>query len=506
MPTEDEIRLRLKEDFHYYARACLKIKEKSEEESGKIIPFILNSAQRYIHSKLEEQLKKIGKVRAIILKGRQQGCSTYIEGRFFWKVTHKEGIQAFILTQDSKATRNLFRMAQIYYENCPDPVKPRIGKQNEEELTFPDLLSGYKVGTARTKAEGRSSTLQLFHGSEVSHWPNASLHAGGILQAVPRAKGTEVILESTANGIGNYFHTQWKKAILKKGEYIPIFIPWFWQDEYKEVIPEGFAITPEEEEIRKLYNLSLEQLMWRRIKIEELDANEMSGEKMFMQEYPCTPAEAFQSTSGDSFISSNSVMKARQSDYNKPYGPKLIGVDPAGPGKDRTSIIFRQGRVVYNLKSFNEPDTMKTTGIIHKLIREENPDKVLIDVIGIGAGIVDRLKELGYSGIVKGINAGGSPYNAEKYKNIRAEMWGVMKEWFMDEPCSIPDEDSLHEDLCCVGYSYTSNTQIILEKKDEIKKRHRSPDEADALALTFSFPCVDNSVNIRKLLNPSIKI
>jgi len=71
MPTEDEIRLKLKEDFHYYARSCLKIRLKS----GKVIPFILNSAQRYIHEKLEEQYKKTGKVRAVILKGRQQGCS-----------------------------------------------------------------------------------------------------------------------------------------------------------------------------------------------------------------------------------------------------------------------------------------------------------------------------------------------------------------------------------------------------------------------------------------------
>ncbi len=502
MPTEDEIRIRLKEDFHYYACACLRIRLKS----GKVIPFILNSAQRFIHDKIEEQYKKTGKVRAVILKGRQQGCSTYVEGRFYWKVTHSEGLRAFILTHDQEATNNLFEMAQRYHENCPELFRPTVGTQNAKELDFPNLDSGYKVGTAGTRGVGRSSTLQLFHGSEVAFWPNADDHAKGILQAVPGAKGTEIILESTAHGLGNYFHEQWKSSLQKDSEYIPIFIPWFWQEEYKEPVPKVFAITPEEEELIKIYKLSLEQLVWRRKKIKELTSKGMMGDKAFMQEYPCTPVEAFQSTSGDSFIPSNLVMKARNSDYNKPYGMKYMGVDPAGPGKDKTAIIFRHGRVAYKLLSFHEDDLMKTTGIISKLIKEENPDKVLIDVIGIGAGVVDRLKELGYGHTVKGINAGGTPYNAEKYKNVRAEMWGNIKEWLMDEPCSLPDEESLHEDLCAPTYYYDSNTRMLIEKKDEIKKRHRSPDEADALALTFAFPCVDNSVNIKKLLNPSIKI
>src|SRR4051812_3376766 len=91
---EAAIRLRLKTDFAHYAEKCLKIRTKG----GRIRPFILNTAQRHVHAVLEGQLAATGRVRAVILKGRQQGCSTYVQGRFYWKVTHGDGLRAFILT------------------------------------------------------------------------------------------------------------------------------------------------------------------------------------------------------------------------------------------------------------------------------------------------------------------------------------------------------------------------------------------------------------------------
>lgn len=104
-------------------------------------------------------------------------------------------------------------MAQRYHDNCPDEFKPHTGASNANELIFDLLDSGYKIGTAGNKAVGRSSTIQLFHGSEVAYWPNAEQHAAGILQAVPSEPGTEVWLESTANGENDYFHQQWRMAV-----------------------------------------------------------------------------------------------------------------------------------------------------------------------------------------------------------------------------------------------------------------------------------------------------
>ena len=195
---------------------------------------MLNKAQRYIHDCIEQQRSETGQVRAIILKGRQQGVSTYVEGRFYWQTTHRKGVRAFILTHEADSTSALFEMVERYHESAPRFVKPSTGASNQKELSFDELDSGYKVGTAGNKSVGRGTTLQYFHGSEVAYWPNAAEHAKGILQAVPDEQNTEVILESTANGVGNYFYQQWQQAEAGISPFQAIFVPWYWQDEYRK--------------------------------------------------------------------------------------------------------------------------------------------------------------------------------------------------------------------------------------------------------------------------------
>lgn len=181
-------------------------------------------------------------------------------------------------------------------------------------------------------------------------------------------------------------------------------------------------------------------------------------------------------------------MRARKTTAEA-YGPLLIGVDPARFGDDRTSIWFRQGRRNFNVKSYVKKDTMEVTGIINTLIQEHNPAKVFVDIGGLGAGIIDRCKELGLSHIVVGVNAGSSPLNSNKYFNKRAEMWGLALEYLQDEPVELPDMDSVHADLCAPRYSFDSKSRLVIEKKEDMKKRGlRSPDEADAFCLTFAYP------------------
>lgn len=482
---ERAIRQRLKDDFEHFSAKCLKIRSKD----GKIQPFSLNRAQLYIHAQLEAQKRETGKVRAIILKGRQQGCSTLIGGRFYHQVIHRYGTQAFILTHAMDATQNLYKMAQRYYENTPTLIKPEVTTSNAKELIFGRLDSGYKLGTAENQATGRSATIQLLHGSEVAFWAHANEHAKGIFQAVPNAPGTEIILESTANGVGNFFHQTWQKAEAKESDFIAIFVPWFWQDEYQLKTPEGFTLTMQEEQLQSQYNLTPEQIYWRRIKITEFSVNGIDGEKSFMQEYPCNSAEAFQLSGEDAFIDTEIVLNARKSTHNDMFGPLLLGVDPARFGSDRTAIIRRQGRVAFGLETHVKKDTMEVTGLVHRIIMNEKPVKVFVDVGGLGAGIVDRLKELGHGEIVVGVNAGSSPLDMYKYKNKRSEMWAELKSWLLDVPCKIPDSDELHSDICNIRYRFDSNSRLIMEKKEEMKKRGiRSSDCADALCLTFAQP------------------
>jgi hypothetical protein len=481
---DQSIRQKLKDDFIHYASKCLKIRTKS----GSVEPFTLNKAQKYIHAKLEEQKSLTGKVRALILKGRQQGCSTYVGGRFYHKVSHNFGMQAFILTHALDATQNLYKMAQRYYENTPEVVKPQVTTSNSKELIFGLLDSGYKLGTAENKAVGRSATIQLLHGSEIGFWNNAAEHAKGIMQAVPSASGTEIILESTANGVGNFFHQQWQQAESGLSDYIAIFVPWFWQDEYTRAIDESFAPTGDEDDLMLHHGLSVNQIAWRRYKIAEFAINGIDGNKAFMQEYPCTSVEAFQTTGEDTYISSELIMQARKAEAEK-YGKLVIGVDPARFGDDRTAIIRRQGRVAYGIETYVKKDTMEVVGIVNTIIEQENPFKVFVDVGGLGAGVVDRLKELGHKDLIVAVNAGAKALDAKKYYNKRAEMWGLYRQWLLDEPCQIPDNDALHADSCGIRYKVDSNSRLVMEQKAEMKKRGvRSSDCADALCLTFAYP------------------
>lgn len=471
--------------FPEYAAANLRIRTKV----GEVRPFVLNRAQEYIHRRLEAQLAHTGRVRALILKGRQQGCSTYVGGRFYKQTTTRNGIRSFILTHEDAATQNLFEMVNRYHEHSDPAIRPVTSAENAKELFFSELDSGYKVGTAGTKGVGRSSTVQLFHGSEVAFWPNAESHAAGVLQAVPDTAGTEIILESTANGVGNFFHAKWKQAEAGDGDFIAIFVPWFWQDEYRKPVPPGFALDEEEREYARLYGLDVEQMAWRRNKIAELkDAS------LFKQEYPATAAEAFQVSGHDGLIKPELVVRARKNHIEDTgYGPLVIGFDPAWTGGDRHAMAWRRGRKVLKLEARTHLDTMQAAGWAKQVIDRDNPRRFFIDVGGVGAGVYDRLREMGYSRIVRPVNFGSAPMEPGGPEgggpvNRRAEIWLKSREWLEDPAgADIPDDDALQADACGPGYKYDSNTRLLLEKKEDMRRRGvPSPDLWDAVALTFA--------------------
>lgn len=492
---EKRIRQRLRDDFPHYAAKCLRIRPKDPRAGNQ--PFNLNEAQRYLHGRLEAQRERTGKVRALVLKGRQQGVSTYIGGRFYWRTTHSKGVRCFILTHEQDATDNLFGMVDRYHEHCPALVKPSTGAANAKELSFDRLESGYAVGTAGTKAVGRSQTIQLFHGSEVAFWPNATTHFSGVVQAVPDLPGTEIVLESTANGMGGEFHERWQQAERGEGDYQAIFIPWYWQEEYRRDVPEGFSLDDEERKYQQAYGLTLGQMAWRRNKIVEL-----KDPLLFKQEYPATAAEAFQMSGHDSYIPGDLVLRARKN-VCEGIGPLVIGYDPAWKGSDRHVMAYRRGRKVYKIDVRSKLDTMQGAGWAKQVIDTERPARLFIDVGGVGAGVYDRLVEMGYGDVVRAINFGSAPLEPQPvdergrpkggYLNRRAEIWGKSKDW-LDDPAGVdvPDSDTLQADACAPGYKYDSLTRVVLESKEDIRKRGLpSPDEWDAVALTFAEPVID---------------
>ena len=491
-PEQREQLVSWKASYPHFAADCLKLKTKA----GLIEPFKFNSAQQFIHDRLERQKAETGKVRALILKARQQGVSTYVGGRYYHRTQFFHGASVFILTHEQDATDNLFGMVERFWRYSPPEGRLKTGAANAKEMNFPSLSSGYGVGTAGSKAVGRSKTLQLLHGSEAAFWPHAADHFAGVVQAVPDLPGTEVILESTANGIGGEFHERWTQSEAGDGDYIPIFVPWFWSDEYERDVPKGFEVTAEEDHLAKLYDLTPRKLAWRRYKVAEL-----KDPALFAQEYPATSQEAFQATGHESFIPTRLVQDARKAKCEA-IGSLVIGVDPARFGDDSFAVAYRTGRVCQKIVRKHRIDNVAGANWVKSIIDQEHPVRVFIDVGGQGSGVVDILRDFGepYSNIVTEVNFGGGPQDLQKTnergelvpgpKNRRAEMWLRMREWLADEGgAQIPDDNSLHADLCAPGYRYDMRQYLLLESKEDIRKRGlRSPDGGDSLALTFASP------------------
>ena len=171
-------------------------------------------------------------------------------------------------------------------------------------------------------------------------------------------------------------------------------------------------------------------------------------------------------------------------------GPLLIGLDPAYKGKDNSSLICRRGAVAFRLTRYPGADQMALANNIAVLIKELGPFRVYIDY-GYGLGVHDRLVELGYGHIVRLVNFGERADDPTKYYNRRAEIYGRMAEWLAPAlnptPRRIPDDDALAAQLVAIPFERTGDHVLKIRPKEEIKKMiGRSPDDADALALTFT--------------------
>ena len=170
------------------------------------------------------------------------------------------------------------------------------------------------------------------------------------------------------------------------------------------------------------------------------------------------------------------------------HAPIVLGVDVARFGDDQCSLALRQGLACLKLRKFRGLDLMTFAGIVAQFIEDEQPDTTFIDQGGLGAGVVDRLRQLGIRNVI-GVDFGGAALNKALYFNKRTEMWCLMRDW-LQEGAAIPPDEELRSDLVSPEYGYTGDKgQIALEKKSDMKKRGlASPDCGDSLALTFAAP------------------
>ena len=231
----------------------------------------------------------------------------------------------------------------------------------------------------------------------------------------------------------------------------------------------------------------------RNIDAREVEGTDKNVYQRIIDEYGADSYQAnvevygqFPSEGDDQFIAVNLVDDAmRRPRHKDEHAPITIGVDPARFGADATVIAIRQGRDIIDIRRHRNADTMETVGYVIEAIEEFKPALVCIDEGGLGAGIVDRLKEQRYK--IRGVNFGNKAQKQLMYGNKRAEIWGAMRDWLKD--ASIPNDRFLKSDLISPKIKPDSKGAIFLESKKDMKARGlASPDAADAIAVTFAFP------------------
>lgn len=481
-----------RDDLVLYGRECLKVRDKA----GDLKPFLFNASQRQLHERLEQQLEEFGWVRALCLKGRQQGVSTYTAARFYQKTSMRKGRNTYILAHEQTASTNLFNIVDRYHRH--NPFAPSVGISNIKELVFDKLDSSYVVATAGAKEGGRGRSISLFHGSEVAFWNNAPAHFAASVQAVPLLPGTETILESTSAGPSGEFYERWQLAEAGDGDYIPVFLPWFLDAGYQRPPEIGFELSKDAEEgelseadYAEMYGLTLAQMAWRRAKIYEL-----RSAQTFKREYPADPEEAWADTGDhEPVIPPLLAMRARKRE-REGVGPKILGIDPASGGGDRFAIAFRQGLKCHWIRYRNKVDHMEAVEWVDSVIQEVQPDRVNIDAGNIGSAIISslRARRREYQTLISAVNFGGTSQaklarpKQPGPKNRRAEMWMRCREWLESvEGVQIPDESVIQSDLAAPRRKPSLTNDFVLESKDDMKARGvRSPDLADGLCLTFA--------------------
>lgn len=206
----------------------------------------------------------------------------------------------------------------------------------------------------------------------------------------------------------------------------------------------------------------------------------------------------FPRTGSNQFIGRESVIDAQEREVTVDnQAPLLMGVDVARFGDDESVIRFRKGRDARSITPvrFRGLDTMELASEVAALIDKWKPDAVFVDGGGVGGGVVDRLKQLGYKVIE--VQSGGSANDKEKYLNKRVEMWGEMRDWLVIG--CIDKDERLAQDLPGPEYDLTTKGQVRLETKENMKKRGLvSPNDGDALGLTFAEPIASMQVSRRR--------
>lgn len=347
--------------------------------------------------------------------------------------------------------KSLFWKARKFIELLPREFRPN-GFSMKRDAPFMRILNpangSSMIGEAGDNI-GRGARTSIYFKDESAYYEHPEL----IEAALSQTSNCKIDV-STPNGAGNPFYKK------RKGGNVAVFT-FHWKDDPRKT-----------EEWYERQKRDLDPV----IVAQEIDIN-------------------YEASITDAFIDGESVDKAMRRGPKdvEAHGPVVWGVDVARFGDDSSVLLCRQGRVVSRIQQWRKVDTQWLAQEIWSQAQKAAPkvDQIAVDDIGVGGGVADRLIELatGTQTRIERINASVRVADGRNY-NVRTKMWDDMKEWLLDEPVSLPNNPGLKSELTALRYKFKSGLRL-LEGKDDAKRRGiKSPDIADALALTFASPMI----------------
>lgn len=284
-------------DPEKYAKNFLSISAKS----GNIQRFRMRAYQTRVLREMIQMEERLGFSRTLILKPRQAGISTFCSAIGSHRVMTRKGYRGLVMADKAFRTNAIFSLYKMMIEECPEGIRPEIGKLSTEELSFSRTKSWLKSETAKDKNAGRSESRLYAHLSEFAFCEYASDINEGVQNSMPMANRSMLIKETTANGRsgpGEVFFLEWEAAERKESIFKNLFISWNEIDDYMVPLSSSLVKTKEEIEIQKRKStVTDENLAWRRLKLMEYSASSkityFTPEERFCQDFPLDPEEAF---------------------------------------------------------------------------------------------------------------------------------------------------------------------------------------------------------------------
>lgn len=390
--------------------------------------------------------------RDLILKPRQVGISTCIQADMFQSAITKT-VMGATLAHDDETTQKLRRMAARFYDNLPAHLRPKRTLNNASTTGYSNTGSEITIATAGNTSGGRGGTYSRLHGSEVAYWKDAAELIAGIMQGIP-LHGT-IELESTGNGAQGWFYDECMAALKGKSKFKLHFYPWWWQPEYQIPLPPGEVLdyADDEQALVDRYNLTPEQINWRRFKQDEL-------KDKFPQEYPEDPITCFLTSGSSVFSGFMNLLYTPPEQAAMDDHLYVMGIDWSGGGQGDADS-----------HAWSIADATDYREVVIEATRQRDDDAVLED-------IVEAAKRWRVITIMPELNSMGRTLAArlDKMLNERGYDWGKNKRG-----------ESLAPVVDGVFMTNPVKDELVKDMKAAFKAGYKLVDDTDATDELLSF-------------------